>query len=141
MGSTLVEKLERLQKRTARVVLREGASKDPFSQLGSANLRSGRSRGGARGARPPLFLDQTEKNFFGDRASPLSQGLDDRPPPFPPPPPLCECLDPPLLRSGRQQHMCTFIFKYLKGSDLYLATDPSTLHSESDSHNYIIRSN
>ena len=42
---------------------------------------------------PPLFLDQTEarraeKNFYLDRASPLS--LDDRPP-------LSECLYPPCL--------------------------------------------
>ena len=46
MGSTLTEKLERLQKRAARVVLREGASKDPVSraQLGWANLRSGRQQ-------------------------------------------------------------------------------------------------
>ena len=41
---------------------------------------SGESRGGARGGRSPLFLDQTEarrteKNFFGDRVPPLSQGL------------------------------------------------------------------
>ena len=55
MGSTLAEKLERLQKRAARVVLREGASKDPVSQLGWANLHSGRSRGGAQGARPLYF--------------------------------------------------------------------------------------
>lgn len=43
MGSTLTEKLERLQKRAARVVLREGASKDPVSraQLGWANLPVG----------------------------------------------------------------------------------------------------
>ena len=46
------------------------------------------SRGGARGPVPPLFLDQTEarrieKNFFWDRAPPpLSQGLDDRNPPY-----------------------------------------------------------
>ena len=56
---------------------------------------SGGSRGGARGARPPLFLDQTEarrteKKFF-------------EPPPhiswsgYPPPPPLFEGLDPPLV--------------------------------------------
>ena len=46
VGSTLTEKLERLQKRAARVVLREGASKDPVSraQLGWANLRSGRQQ-------------------------------------------------------------------------------------------------
>ena len=49
--------------------------------------------------RPRLCLDETEtrraeKNFLGDRASPLSQGLDDRPPT--PPPTLYECLDPPL---------------------------------------------
>ena len=43
---------------------------------------SGRSKGGARGARLPLFLDQTEarmaeKNFLRDRPPPpLSQGLD-----------------------------------------------------------------
>ena len=41
--------------------------------------------GRARGAGPPLFLDQTEdqrieKKFF-ETAPPLSQGLDDRPPP------------------------------------------------------------
>ena len=44
----------------------------------------------------PLFLDQTEaeKSFFGDWASPLSQGLDDCPPP--PPTHLSERLDPPL---------------------------------------------
>ena len=41
----------------------------------------------ARGDRPPLFLDQTEdqrveKKFFSDRP-PLSQGLDDHPPPPP----------------------------------------------------------
>ena len=45
---------------------------------------SGGSRGGARGARPPLFLDQTEarrteKNFF--EPPPLSHGLDTPPPP------------------------------------------------------------
>ena len=44
------------------------------------------SRGGARGAWPPLFLDQTEarrpqKTCFGDHSPPpprLSKGLDDR---------------------------------------------------------------
>ena len=44
---------------------------------------SGRSRGGAWGARAPLlFLDQTEaqgaEKFFLETAPPLSQGLDDR---------------------------------------------------------------
>ena len=44
------------------------------------------SRGGARGGWSPLLLDQTEaqraeKNFFGD-GPPLSQGLDDRGPPY-----------------------------------------------------------
>ena len=47
---------------------------------------SGGSRGGARGARPPLFLDQTEarrteKNFF-EPPPPLSHGLDTPPPPY-----------------------------------------------------------
>ena len=56
---------------------------------------SGGSRGGARGARPPLFLDQTEarrteKKFF-EPPPPISHGLDT------PPPPLFEGLDPPLV--------------------------------------------
>ena len=45
---------------------------------------SGGSRGGARGARPPLFLDQTEarrteKNVFAPPPPPLSHGLDTPP--------------------------------------------------------------
>ena len=57
---------------------------------------SGGSRGGARGARPPVFLDQTEaqraeKKLFWRPGSPLSQDLDDRAPT-----PLSEGLDPPL---------------------------------------------
>ena len=40
VGSTLAEKLERLQKRVARVVLREESGKDPVSQLAWANLHS-----------------------------------------------------------------------------------------------------
>ena len=49
---------------------------------------SGGSRGEARGAQvPPLFLDENEvrraeKNFFGRPSPPLSQGLDDCPPPL-----------------------------------------------------------
>ena len=35
---------------------------------------------GAREPLPPVFLDQTENIFFGDRAKTLSKGLDDRPP-------------------------------------------------------------
>ena len=61
----------------------------------SGMVCGGESRGGARGARspPPLFLDETEarrveKNIFGDRASLLSQGLDDLSPPPPLPPRL-----------------------------------------------------
>ena len=38
MGSTLAEKLERLQKRAARVVLREGSSNDPVLQLAWTKL-------------------------------------------------------------------------------------------------------
>ena len=86
---------------------------------------------GPGGPAPPLFLDQTEKIFFGDRASPLSQGLDDRLPPFPPPP-LSECQQ-------CQQHVHIH-FQVFEGIGL-VTTDPSTLHSESDSHNYIITSN
>lgn len=45
------------------------------------------------------------------------------------------------LRSGRQQHLGTFIFKYWRaGSDLYLQIF-LTLHSRSDNHDYKIRSN
>ena len=44
---------------------------------------------GPGGPASPLFFDQNEvrraeKNFFGDRAPHLSQGLDDRRPPPPP---------------------------------------------------------
>ena len=60
-------------------------------------LINGGSRGGTRGVRPPLFLDQTEarraeKNFYKTR-----------PPPYlriwmtAPPLPLSEDLDTPLL--------------------------------------------
>ena len=48
---------------------------------------------------PPLFLDQTEKKFFGDCPLPLSKGLDD------PPPPLSQGLDPALL--------CAKFIKYI----------------------------
>ena len=55
------------------------------------------------GGATPLILDQTEarkaeKKFFCDRASPLSQGLDDRP--SPPPNPL-------ILRSGSATALST----------------------------------
>ena len=56
---------------------------------------SGGSRGGARGARPPLFLDQTEarrteKNVFYPPPPLISwSGY--------PPPHLFEGLDPPLV--------------------------------------------
>lgn len=38
VGSTLAEKLERLQKRASRVMLREGSSKDPVLQLAWTKL-------------------------------------------------------------------------------------------------------
>ena len=43
----------------------------------------GRSRGEARGAPPPLVLDQIEARLFFETAPPpsLSKGLDDAPPP------------------------------------------------------------
>ena len=57
---------------------------------------SGGSRGGARGARPPLFFDQNEarkaEKIFGGDPPLLSQALDDPPPPSP----LSEGLNPPL---------------------------------------------
>ena len=50
------------------------------------------------GEGPNIFRPNWEKrkNFFWDRASHLSQGLDDCTPLSPPPPPLSEYLDPPL---------------------------------------------
>ena len=51
------------------------------------------------GEGPNIFRPNWEKRkkFFWDRASHLSQGLDDCPPSSPPPPPaLSECLDLPL---------------------------------------------
>ena len=51
------------------------------------------SSGGSRGGdHPPLFLDENEgqKKFFLRPGPPLSQGLDDRPPP------LSDGLNPPL---------------------------------------------
>ena len=51
-------------------------------------IQSGGSRGGARGARPPLFLDQNEKK-------------NERPPP--PPPSLSQGLDPPLFHTFKMK--------------------------------------
>ena len=46
-------------------------------------LRGGpRGGGGREGLGPPLFLDQTEKNFLARPPPPLSKGLDDRAPPL-----------------------------------------------------------
>ena len=57
-----------------------------------------RIQGRGPGGPAPIFLNQTdarraEKNFFGDRATPLSKGVDDRRP-SPPPNPLSRGLDP-----------------------------------------------
>ena len=59
---------------------------------------SGWSRGGTRGGRPPLLLDQTKaqrvgKKFLSPPSPLMSQGLDEDPPP---PRPLSEGLDTPL---------------------------------------------
>ena len=83
------------------------------SSLVSSTGKSGGYRGGARGARLTLFLDQTEARraeilFFFKTGPPLSQGLDDRPPP----PTLSEGLDP-LLDSNENG---TF---YLQGNFHY----------------------
>ena len=73
------------------------------SSLVSSTGNSGGYRGGGRGggARLTLFLDQTEARraeilFFFKTGPPLSQGLDDRPPPT-----LSEGLDP-LLDSNEK---------------------------------------
>ena len=63
---------------------------------------------GPKGPGPPLFLDQTEapraeKKFFWDRASPVSQGLDDRAPA------LSECLDSPLHLRIDLDLICSFL--------------------------------
>ena len=62
-----------------------------FRLAGIWTLTSRGSRGGARGG-PPLFLDP--KHFWRLPPPPLSQVLDDCPPPT-----LSEGLDPPLLTS------------------------------------------
>ena len=89
------------------------------------------------GPGPPLFLDQTEtrraeKYFFGDRPPslnfirllrvvitpyrpPLSQGLDDRPPPLP------EGLDPPLRCSPHAG-----VYENLNGTETRTCTSLST---------------
>ena len=59
------------------------------SSLVSSTGKSGGYRGGARGVRLTIFLDQTEARraeilFFFKTGPPLSQGLDDCPPPPPP---------------------------------------------------------
>ena len=59
------------------------------SSLVCSTGKSGGYRGGARGARLTLFLDQTEARgaeilFFLKDWPPLSQGLDDSSPPPPP---------------------------------------------------------
>ena len=71
-------------------------------QFSSFSKCSGGFREGARGTRlPPLFLDQTEKIFFGDRPPPLYQDVDDPPPP------------PPLIcRSGSATEVDSFRFRY-----------------------------
>ena len=46
-----------------------------------------------------LKLQGSNKFFFGDWASPLSQGLDD-----PRPLPLSECLDPPLQKTVKSAY-------------------------------------
>ena len=81
---------------------------DKLTQYSDLTILSGGSRGGARGVRPPLFLDQTEarraEKNVGDRPPPtsLSQGLDDRAPLFP------EGLYPSLIlaiRCNRRQEI------------------------------------
>ena len=66
----------------------------------------GRSRGEARGAPPPLVLDQIEARLFFETAPPpLIQGSGWRPPS--PPPPLSEVLDPPLNGVGEGHRCCS----------------------------------
>ena len=49
---------------------------DKLTQYSDLTILSGGSRGGARGVRPPLFLDQTE-------ARRAEKNVGDRPPPLP----------------------------------------------------------
>ena len=64
-----------------------------FDWLKQLNISSGGSRGGARGTRAPLFLDQTEgrraEKFFKTVPLISESGW--------PGPPLSEGLDPPLI--------------------------------------------
>ena len=62
-----------------------------FILIGDMITISGGSRGGARGTRPPYFWTKLRPEG-PDRASHLSKGLDDHPPPTP----LFQGLDPAL---------------------------------------------
>ena len=73
---------------------------------------------GAREPLPPVFLDQTENIFFGDRAKTLSKGLDDRPPP--PPPPSSQGLDPAVLFTTQTltiRHLCCYRLRSHGGAE------------------------
>ena len=59
--------------------LKKWEGKSPGDEV--VNERTLQWRIQRRGPTPPLFFDQNEATkFFGNRALPLSQGLDDRPP-------------------------------------------------------------
>ena len=100
---------------------------------------SGGSRGGARGARPPLlFLDETEaqraeKNFLETK---------------PPPPPLSEGLDPPLHHNIATTHLCLQrpcslcsrkILWYFESQNLRLACGPLADETEYKSSDNLVQ--
>lgn len=70
MGCTLAGKLERLQKRTARIVLREGASNDPVLQL-SVHLHF-QAFARIRWHRPFFFMVQRVSYSYKTRSSELN---------------------------------------------------------------------
>ena len=86
-------------------------------KVGDEELNSvadaGEGPGGPGGPGPPLFLDQTENIFFGDRATILSKGLDDPPPPPP-------GLDPAVLFTTQTltiRHLCCHLFRSHGGAE------------------------
>ena len=93
-----------------------GSTSTLVPTLPISEVCSGGSREGPRGLGPPLFLDENEArradNSFFEAGPPLSQGLDDRPPP------------PLIWRSGSATGI-----SMLRTPSCLCATNPPFLHN------------